>query len=199
MFKVKSTVGGIFSLTLETASISLASGKMADLDQYCSKEWRASGHPNAVALRSFLAATHLVLLFDSEERVPKTPTKKVKILKKEEIATELPKTPSRPILGPEAKKSKTKAKKKKVEPKLVDFGTDPVVAEPEPVEIVIAKPHRSKPKYIAEVEEKKEELIDVDALSYTETRALAKELGIKSYGKKLSRLKDEIVESLKDA
>jgi len=199
MLKVKSTVGGMFSLTFEKSSTTVASGKMLDLDLYCSRTWLASDNPNAVFIRKCFEIGHLIVVFDSAVALPSAPIKKVRIIKNAEVPTTLAPLPSpapiKPILGPlGVKKSAPKAKKKK-EVVVEDFGTDPL---DEPVEEVVEEVVKevvdeSEPILTIDPADPVEAASTLDAMSYKNIRKLAKELGIVSYGKTLKTLRDEIL------
>lgn len=67
MFKVKSSLPGILSLSVEKGSISIGSGKICDLELTCSRKFIKNDH----TIQRLLHAGHLVLVFDSEAELPK--------------------------------------------------------------------------------------------------------------------------------
>lgn len=173
---------------MEKGSVTLKNGQNFDLENYCSRKWLKTNKD----LNRFIKSGKLSVVFDSENKIPSHPVKSP-------FKTE--------------PNSKPKAPKHE-EPIIVDFSE---VSDPDEIDAVISgekeydavnKPEKApeeepekeseeEPKYEVVNEEKKDDSNiseeELNDLSWSDIRSLAKEKGINSFGKSREDLVEEIL------
>lgn len=70
MFIVKCTIAGTLSVILERGSVTLTNGQTFDIEDYCSRRWIRTDQ----VFNRFIKEQRLIVVFDSEEKIPGHPT-----------------------------------------------------------------------------------------------------------------------------